>query len=243
MFCIEFLYLSFFFFFNDTATTEIYTLSLHDALPISAISQASGHHACSSRDWLPCACLGPKMGEAIGAFARPRGHRDSAFRAGGGRDAPRASAKAQSTGAPSTGALPGSGRLLGERRRRGGASLLPRLGQCRSGGRRGIPRTDEAGRPRLSPASVQDRGPRVSQGARAEPGVARGESKSGNRAGPQRSWAAGVSRGEQAAGGSAEVGRKQPQRLAGSRDGASIHQTKGKSGRGVQALPLPRANW
>src|SRR5260221_6749125 len=27
----------FFFFFNDTATTEIYTLSLHDALPISAV--------------------------------------------------------------------------------------------------------------------------------------------------------------------------------------------------------------
>src|SRR2546422_3189900 len=27
-----------FFFFNDTATTEIYTLSLHDALPISALS-------------------------------------------------------------------------------------------------------------------------------------------------------------------------------------------------------------
>src|SRR2546422_11227842 len=29
--------LSFFFFFNDTATTEIYTLSLHDALPISLL--------------------------------------------------------------------------------------------------------------------------------------------------------------------------------------------------------------
>ena len=28
-----------FFFFNDTATTEIYTLSLHDALPISQASQ------------------------------------------------------------------------------------------------------------------------------------------------------------------------------------------------------------
>src|SRR2546427_4595305 len=28
--------MSLFFFFNDTATTEIYTLSLHDALPISA---------------------------------------------------------------------------------------------------------------------------------------------------------------------------------------------------------------
>src|SRR2546430_12289615 len=31
-----------FFFFNDTATTEIYTLSLHDALPIS-----SACHSCS----------------------------------------------------------------------------------------------------------------------------------------------------------------------------------------------------
>src|SRR2546430_5966576 len=29
----------FFFFFNDTATTEIYTLSLHDALPISPSSR------------------------------------------------------------------------------------------------------------------------------------------------------------------------------------------------------------
>src|SRR5690554_7768910 len=27
-----------FFFFNDTATTEIYTLSLHDALPISSLN-------------------------------------------------------------------------------------------------------------------------------------------------------------------------------------------------------------
>src|SRR5260370_7840772 len=30
-----------FFFFNDTATTEIYTLSLHDALPISTFSDKS----------------------------------------------------------------------------------------------------------------------------------------------------------------------------------------------------------
>src|SRR2546429_5364334 len=29
----------FFFFFNDTATTEIYTLSLHDALPIYSASE------------------------------------------------------------------------------------------------------------------------------------------------------------------------------------------------------------
>src|SRR2546425_6903749 len=32
---LSYLSFSLFFFFNDTATTEIYTLSLHDALPIS----------------------------------------------------------------------------------------------------------------------------------------------------------------------------------------------------------------
>src|SRR5262252_182614 len=38
--------LSFFFFFNDTATTEIYTLSLHDALPISRMPSKM---PCSNR--------------------------------------------------------------------------------------------------------------------------------------------------------------------------------------------------
>src|SRR3989475_13250464 len=33
-----------FFFFNDTATTEIYTLSLHDALPISRLLPKGTHH-------------------------------------------------------------------------------------------------------------------------------------------------------------------------------------------------------
>src|SRR5438105_9546652 len=37
-----FLIFLFFFFFNVTATTEIYTLSLHDALPI-----------CSELEWIP----------------------------------------------------------------------------------------------------------------------------------------------------------------------------------------------
>src|SRR3989441_1602258 len=40
--------LSFFFFFNDTATTEIYTLSLHDALPISLAASAHRPRRCSS---------------------------------------------------------------------------------------------------------------------------------------------------------------------------------------------------
>src|SRR5260370_15253610 len=38
MFCLS-LQFVLFFFFNDTATTEIYTLSLHDALPISGTAR------------------------------------------------------------------------------------------------------------------------------------------------------------------------------------------------------------
>src|SRR2546430_4138334 len=41
--------MSLFFFFNDTATTEIYTLSLHDALPISV--GLSHHRSQSLRVW------------------------------------------------------------------------------------------------------------------------------------------------------------------------------------------------
>src|SRR2546430_13838122 len=45
--------ISLFFFFNDTATTEIYTLSLHDALPISHLRAAAragqGHGGCARR--------------------------------------------------------------------------------------------------------------------------------------------------------------------------------------------------
>src|SRR2546427_7800798 len=43
-----------FFFFNDTATTEIYTLSLHDALPISfsKVFDRVDHLVGASRDHL-----------------------------------------------------------------------------------------------------------------------------------------------------------------------------------------------
>src|SRR5438477_13124083 len=37
-------FFSFFFFFNDTAPTEIYTLSLHDALPISDVAGRRAQH-------------------------------------------------------------------------------------------------------------------------------------------------------------------------------------------------------
>src|SRR4030042_1526972 len=42
----------FFFFFNDTATTEIYTLSLHDALPICA-GRPGGDARPSPAPWPP----------------------------------------------------------------------------------------------------------------------------------------------------------------------------------------------
>src|SRR2546426_11576631 len=59
-----------FFFFNDTATTEIYTLSLHDALPISTRSARSASTSTilplpSSPHWAPTTTtqwvFGPNM--------------------------------------------------------------------------------------------------------------------------------------------------------------------------------------
>src|SRR2546429_246881 len=54
VFCLKKNTLIFFFFFNDTATTEIYTLSLHDALPI----------------W-PCQNSDEKLSEKILGHIRP----------------------------------------------------------------------------------------------------------------------------------------------------------------------------
>src|ERR1044071_8077395 len=44
------------FFFNDTATTEIYTLSLHDALPISSARRGGGRRRGPCRRW-----CGPRL--------------------------------------------------------------------------------------------------------------------------------------------------------------------------------------
>src|SRR5256885_7994281 len=43
----------FFFFFNDTATTEIYTLSLHDALPIWGSGGAGRRRIAGTRPAFP----------------------------------------------------------------------------------------------------------------------------------------------------------------------------------------------
>src|SRR5256885_5229280 len=42
-----------FFFFNDTATTEIYTLSLHDALPICSLPGRREFIELLPSDWAP----------------------------------------------------------------------------------------------------------------------------------------------------------------------------------------------
>src|SRR2546422_10156904 len=63
-----------FFFFNDTATTEIYTLSLHDALPISASSssRASRPIGTSSRRPTTASCTWPRI--SCGSGSRSEEH-------------------------------------------------------------------------------------------------------------------------------------------------------------------------
>src|SRR2546430_16833290 len=58
LFCSESIptFLFSFFFFNDTATTEIYTLSLHDALPISLVNVCDRHHGLTKVPGLLAHC-------------------------------------------------------------------------------------------------------------------------------------------------------------------------------------------
>src|SRR2546422_10240386 len=68
----------FFFFFNDTATTEIYTLSLHDALPISCRQRRQrrreGRGRCPRRQGPPA---DPRRRRRRGRLQEPRSDRKS----------------------------------------------------------------------------------------------------------------------------------------------------------------------
>src|SRR5215510_2041523 len=64
--------LSLFFFFNDTATTEIYTLSLHDALPISG--QGGFRPAGIGRTVLRCVAPHGLRSEEHTSELQSRGH-------------------------------------------------------------------------------------------------------------------------------------------------------------------------
>src|SRR2546426_8113713 len=73
----------FFFFFNDTATTEIYTLSLHDALPICPPDspRPPRHRSARARsaapEYRPDRSAGRRRASRPRGRARPRGDRKS----------------------------------------------------------------------------------------------------------------------------------------------------------------------
>src|SRR3712207_7174102 len=67
-----------FFFFNDPATTEISTLSLHDALPIWAKASADPAASCSLRQVLSCPVLKPS---SVATSDSPRPSSSSRFTA------------------------------------------------------------------------------------------------------------------------------------------------------------------
>src|SRR2546423_4972828 len=62
--------ISFFFFFNDTATTEIYTLSLHDALPIFAANFDGAQRIANVEKLFRLAEAFEKSGQLIRDFVR-----------------------------------------------------------------------------------------------------------------------------------------------------------------------------
>src|SRR3712207_7291100 len=73
------------FFFNDTATTEIYTLSLHDALPIFLCHAAGGGRLALAHRAL------------LDALLVVRGQRDHALHEDAGRDEDRKSTRLNSS--------------------------------------------------------------------------------------------------------------------------------------------------
>src|SRR5205085_10337467 len=76
--CFCFLCLLFFFFFNATPTTEIYTLSLHDALPIFG-GKSAADKGKDTRDYLAAAFPELNAWERAGADASSAGMVDAGF--------------------------------------------------------------------------------------------------------------------------------------------------------------------
>src|SRR3712207_8127458 len=81
----------FVFFFNDTATTEIYTLSLHDALPISILNELAGRLGIADAFWssaqdaldFKLAPIGWRWRDLVERAYRPNEARYFKYRAGG----------------------------------------------------------------------------------------------------------------------------------------------------------------
>src|SRR5262245_63790027 len=79
------------FFFNDPPPTEIYTLSLHDALPISmaAFLEASGAPTATKAGRAPLAALRAQLHALADAFAAPTGRSVAAMVAAADRKSTR----------------------------------------------------------------------------------------------------------------------------------------------------------
>src|SRR5256885_13313160 len=77
--CMWRIFMNFFFFLNDTATTEIYTLSLHDALPIYTCNMSAAEQAAHA----PHQQLGgqqPQQAERQRQHREPQRQRDAVVR-------------------------------------------------------------------------------------------------------------------------------------------------------------------
>src|SRR2546426_4146654 len=70
----------FFFFFNDTATTEIYTLSLHDALPICVVLRVNPAHGGKEQPVLGHGVVDARPGERQAVDAAERRNHDGGRR-------------------------------------------------------------------------------------------------------------------------------------------------------------------
>src|SRR6266496_6790583 len=107
-------YLLFFFFFNDTATTEIYTLSLHDALLISDVplcTLLSGGLDSSAVTALAAKALGRDRVRSFSVDAAGAGDRFQPDAVRGSSDAPYALQMARHVAAEHTEVLLDSARL------------------------------------------------------------------------------------------------------------------------------------
>src|SRR2546422_4483332 len=129
-----------FFFFNDTATTEIYTLSLHDALPISPLGTARAADSGPVRaPAVPGRDAGPRLGHGALRRENPAAARPDAPASGAARavDRPRVRARRRPPPLARPSAPLASRRAGAGAGGRGGRPDAARAGQRHAGGDRG----------------------------------------------------------------------------------------------------------
>src|SRR5258707_7093331 len=150
--------LSYVFFFNDTATTEIYTLSLHDALPISRHRERTGGSGETARAQIRCGACGGEVRPVELRQGRQRRSREAGpGRCGGAAEAPAGGPGGAAVGRAATGPP-------GEEQRDGEVTMVSAV----QPGRRREPQPDARRRPA---AVVNDERPPDAGLPGAGPGV------------------------------------------------------------------------